>query len=101
MLLYQTQILQESGNIEKALKHLQDFSSQIADKLAVKEIMGELCLKLEDFSTAVPIWDELIKRNPENTLYYSKYLEAKQVHDPDEIVEVYKKFQVKTECVLV
>lgn len=93
-MLYQNQILQESGNIDKALKHLDDFSTQIVDKLAVKETMGELCLKLGKFSTAVPIWEGLIKRNPENTLYYQKYIEAKQTHDADEIVNIYKKFQV-------
>lgn len=56
--------------------------------------MGELCLKLGKFSMAVPIWESLIKRNPENTLYYKKYLEATQVKDADEIVDMYKKFQV-------
>lgn len=94
MLLYQNQILQESGNIDKALKHLDDFSTQIVDKLAVKETMGELCLKLGKFSTAVPIWEGLIKRNPENTLYYQKYIEARETKDSDEIVNIYKKFQV-------
>lgn len=93
-MLYQNQILQESGNIDKALKHLDDFSAQIVDKLAVKETMGELCLKLGKFSTAVPIWEGLIKRNPENTLYYQKYIEARQTKDSDEIVDIYKKFQV-------
>lgn len=94
LLLYQNQILQESGNIDKALKHLDDFSAQIVDKLAVKETMGELCLKLGKFSTAVPIWEGLIKRNPENTLYYQKFIEAKQTKDSDEIVNIYRKFQV-------
>lgn len=73
---------------------MNEFSSQIVDKLAVKETMGELCLKLGKFSMAVPIWEGLIKRNPENTLYYKKYLEATQVTDADEIVDMYKKFQV-------
>lgn len=95
LLLYQNQILQESGNIEKARKHLLEFSSQIVDKLAVKETMGELCLKLGEYSTAIPIWEDLIKRNPENSLYYKKYLEAKQVVDVDEIVNIYKKFQAE------
>lgn len=95
-MLYQNQILQESGNIEKALKHLHEFSSQIVDKLAVKETMGELCLKLGKYTSAVPIWEDLIKRNPENTLYYNKYLVAKQVTDSNEIVDIYKKFQVST-----
>lgn len=93
-MLYQNQILQESGHIDKALKHLEDFSSQIVDKLAVKETMGELCLNLCKYNTAITIWDGLIKRNPENILYYKKYMEAKQITDNIEIIETYKQFQV-------
>lgn len=93
LLLYQNQILQESGDIEKALKHLEEFQSQIVDKLAVKETMGELCLKLGNYEKATTIFEELIKRNPENTLYYAKYIEAKQVKEPDAIIELYRKFQ--------
>lgn len=94
MLLYQNQILQESGNLEKALGHIEEFSKQIVDKLAVKETMGELCLKLRRHNDAIPIYYDLIKRNPENTLYYNKYLEAKQVTDSDGQVEIYRQFQV-------
>lgn len=93
LLLYQNQILQESGNLEKALKHLHEFSWQIVDKLALKETMGELCLQLGQFSVAAPIWEGLIKRNPENTLYYRKYLEATQLSDADAIVDLYRRFQ--------
>lgn len=80
--------------MEKALSHIEKFSTQIVDKLAVKETMGELCLKLERHDEAVPIYLELIKRNPENTLYYTKYLEAKRVSDSEEQVEIYRNFQV-------
>lgn len=93
-MLYQNQILQESGNIEKAQKHLEEFQSQIVDKLAVRETMGDLCLKLGNYDEAIKIYEGLIKRNPENTLYYNKFIESKQVTDIDEIVELYKKFQV-------
>lgn len=95
MLLYQNQILQESGNVEKAQKHLEEFSSQIVDKLAVKETMGDLCLKLGKHEEATIIYEGLIKRNPENTLYYNKFIEATQVTNEAEIVELYKKFQTE------
>lgn len=93
LLLYQNQILQESGDTEKALKHIEEFESQIVDKLAVKEIVGDLCLKLGDYEKSATIYDGLIKRNPENTLYYAKFMEAKRVTDADSIVELYRKFQ--------
>ena len=40
MLLYQNMILRESGKKRKALKHLEDFSKYITDKLQVKELQG-------------------------------------------------------------
>lgn len=92
--MYQNLILQESGNLEKALSHIEEFSSQIVDKLAVKETMGDLCLKLSRFDDAIPIYVDLIKRNPENVMYYKKYLEAKQITDHDEQLECFSKFQV-------
>lgn len=55
--------------------------------------MGNLCLQLKRFDKATTIWEDLIRRNPENTLYYNRYLEAKQVHDPVEKVQIYRRFQ--------
>lgn len=93
LLLYQNQILQESGNIQKAFNHLEEFESQIVDKLAVKETLGDLCLKSGIHETGVKIYEGLIKRNPENSLYYSKFIEAKQANKVEEIIEIYKEFQ--------
>lgn len=93
LLLYQNQILRESGDADKALKHIEEFESQICDKLAVKEIVGELCLNLGDYPKAEAIYEGLIKRNPENTLYYTKYMESKQIDGAEAIVELYRKFQ--------
>lgn len=94
LLLYQNEILIESGNLERALNHLKKFESQIVDKLSVKETMGDLYIKLEQFSSAVPIYEQLINRNPENTMYYEKYFEARQIKDNDEKLAIYRKFQV-------
>lgn len=93
LLLYQNQILIESGNLEKALNHLTKFESQIVDKLAVKETMGDLYIRLGKHSMAVPIYEELIKRNPENTMYFLKFFDAKEITDDSEKLEIYKKFQ--------
>lgn len=94
LLLYQNQILIESGNYEKALEHLTKFSAQIFDKLSLKEAMGDLHIKLGQQSLAVPIYEQLIKRNPENVLYYAKYFEAKGITDNGSKLAEYKKFQV-------
>ena len=55
--------------------------------------MGELCLCLSRFDEAVPIFQELINRNPENIKYYVKLIEAKQLTDPDEIIRLYKEIE--------
>lgn len=45
------------------------------------------------FKEAESVYEDLLKRNPENVMYYAKLIEAKQLVDPDEKVaffEVYK-----------
>lgn len=88
-LLYQNQVIQESGNLMKAYKHLQEYESQILDKSVLKETMGELCLKMERFDEAVPLFMDLMQRNPDNSKYFHQYLEAKQIRDPQEILKFY------------
>lgn len=88
-LLYQNQVIQESGDLEKALKHLIDHQDQILDKAVAKETHGELCLKMKRFDAAVPLFMDLIRRNPDNSKYFHKYLEARQLTDPKAIVQFY------------
>jgi N-alpha-acetyltransferase 15/16, NatA auxiliary subunit len=94
-LLYQNQVLQESGDYEKALKHLTEHQSQILDKCVVKEAEGELCLKLGRHDVAVPLYMELIRRNPDNSKYFLKYLEAKRLKDPKDVLQFYKDMLVE------
>ena len=89
-LLYQNQVIQESGDLEKALKHLLEHQDQILDKAVVKETHGELCLKMKRYDAAVPLFMDLIRRNPDNSKYFHKYLEARQLTDPKEIIKFYK-----------
>lgn len=41
LLLYQNMVIQESGESEQALKHLDKYSDQICDKVTVKETYGK------------------------------------------------------------
>lgn len=79
--------------MDKALQHLLKFENQIVDKLAVKETIGDLYIKMDQPSSAVPIYEELIKRNPENTMYFLRYFDAKEISDDFEKLAVYKQFQ--------
>lgn len=83
----------EAGKYQEALDHLIKYENQMVDKLAVQETMGDLYIKIGQHSQAVPIFEELIDRNPENTLYYSQYFLAKQITNADEKLSAFKKFQ--------
>lgn len=93
MLLYQNQILVEAEKYQEALDHLIKYENQMVDKLAVQESMGDLYNKLGQQPKAVPIFEELIRRNPENTLYYGQYFLAKQIEDVDNKLLAFKKLQ--------
>lgn len=90
LLLYQNQVICESGDYEKALKHLEQHQSQILDKMTMQEIMGDLFLKLERFDLACKVFNGLIKRNPDNGSYFKNYIQAKQLTSKDEIINFYR-----------
>lgn len=93
LLLYQNQVIKESGNFERAMRHLEKFQAEILNKLAVKETKGDLCLKLERYDDAAAIYKDLVKRNPENTLYYKKLIESRRMTKEEEILKVYRDLQ--------
>ncbi|KAG5673749.1 hypothetical protein PVAND_003769 [Polypedilum vanderplanki] len=88
-LLYQNQVIQESGDLDKAFKHLEEHQGQILDKIAVKETMGKISLKLKYFDKTVSIFMDLIRRNPDNSEYFKLYLEARQITDAESIINFY------------
>ena len=100
LLLYQNQILVEAGHHERALKHLDEFSGQICDKLAVKETRAQLLVQLERCEEAVPIYEALIKINPDNVQYYKAYVEArKATGDEKKLLEIYRELQVSQQLI--
>lgn len=91
--MYQNQILVESCKYQQALDHLLKYEQQMVDKLAVQEALGDVYIKLGQHSKAITIFEELIRRNPENTLYYGQYFLAKQISSPAEKLTEFKKLQ--------
>lgn len=87
-------VIQESGDYKYALKHLEDYQDQIVDKLTLKEHLGELNLKLKQNDKAAKYFDQLIQRNPENTMYYQKLIEAKGIDSLDDLTEFYMKYSL-------
>lgn len=45
------------------------------------------------FKEAEAVYEDLLKRNPENVMYYQKLVEAKQLNDPDEKVAFYEVYK--------
>ncbi|KFB46843.1 AGAP002284-PA-like protein [Anopheles sinensis] len=95
LLLYQNNVIQEAGHYEKALQHLKTHEQQILDKLTVQEMTGDLCLKLGRHEEALPIFKELIERNPDNTEYFRKYMEASKLTDADDLIQAYRTMQAE------
>ncbi|KAG5890001.1 hypothetical protein JTB14_032624 [Gonioctena quinquepunctata] len=92
LLLYQNLVIQESGDLREALRHLETSQDQIVDKLTLKENLGDLHLKLNEHTKAAEFYEQLIQRNPENTIYYKKLIDAKQLVKPEDIVSFYAKY---------
>lgn len=82
-------VIYESGDLKQALLHLECCEDQILDKLTLKEILGELNLQLKQYEKAAKYFDELVRRNPENTTYYNKLIQARELTKPEEIVQFY------------
>ena len=84
LLLYQNMVMQESGDHQGALAHLDKYEEQICDKLALLEYRGLNFIKTKQLGKADKIYRELIQRNPENHLYYQQLevsMEANTIED--------------------
>jgi len=77
LLLYQNMVIQESGDYTAALEHLDKYEEQICDKLSLLETRGLNMIKANRLEEAEKIYLGLIKRNPENHLYYHQLEVAK------------------------
>ena len=71
MLLYKNLLLEESGDLPRALEHLEECESQLVDKLFYKHKRAELLLQLERYSEAEEVYRALLKRNSEHFGYHA------------------------------
>ncbi|XP_046394061.1 N-alpha-acetyltransferase 15, NatA auxiliary subunit [Ischnura elegans] len=93
LLLYENMVIQDSGAMLEALLHMNRYNELICDKLAVYETWGKLYLELEQYREAIIIYKELLKRNPENTMYYQKLQEALQLQTVEERLKLFETYQ--------
>jgi tetratricopeptide (TPR) repeat protein len=76
MLLYKAQILEEQGNDEATLAHLDASEPLILDKLSYREKRGELLLKLGRAKEAEELYRQLLAINSDNKSYHDGLLAA-------------------------
>ncbi|KAM5453833.1 hypothetical protein MaudCBS49596_002456 [Microsporum audouinii] len=81
--LYKNMIIAESGDLEKALEHLEAVGKQCFDILAVMEMRADYLQRLGRSSEAVAAYEALLERNPENSQYYDHLIEAKGIPKDD------------------
>ncbi|KAL5042183.1 hypothetical protein BDW71DRAFT_149246 [Aspergillus fruticulosus] len=82
-MLYKNMIIAESGNIEKALEHLESVGHRCSDVLAVMEMKADYLLRLDKKEEAAAAYTALLERNSENSLYYYGLIKAKGISSDD------------------
>uniref|UniRef100_A0A915BNH6 Acetyltransferase n=2 Tax=Parascaris univalens TaxID=6257 RepID=A0A915BNH6_PARUN len=93
LILYQNMILRESGQLELALKKLEENALHIVDRVAYMETRGDLLMQLNEPIDAERVYWQLIERNPENIEYYKRVEMCRGLGDDDieERYAIYKK----------
>ncbi|KIX95167.1 uncharacterized protein Z520_09083 [Fonsecaea multimorphosa CBS 102226] len=79
--LYKNYIIAESGELEKALDHLEAVGKKSPDVLAVMEMKADYLARLGRKSEAEAAYAALLERNPDDSGYYDGYIAAKGLTD--------------------
>lgn len=87
MLFYQNSILREQGKFKESLDHLEKYEERITDKLKVQELKASLMMQLDKPDKAEEVYRQLVKRNPENVLYYEGIEKCLAAQAPDGIID--------------
>jgi peptide alpha-N-acetyltransferase len=79
--LYKNTIIAESGEVEKALDHLEAVGKTSPDVLGVMEMRADYLARLNRQSEAEAAYAALLDRNADDSTYYDGYMEAKGLKD--------------------
>lgn len=95
--LYKNYIIAESGNVEKALDHLEAVGKRSPDVLGVMEMRADYLLRLDKKDEAETAYSALLDRNPENSAYFDGWVKAKGLQDaePSEAKKAYDEIAAK------
>lgn len=81
--LYKNTIIAESGNLERALEHLEKVGYRCTDVLAVMEMKADYLLRLGRKAETEEAYTALLERNAENSIYYNGLIQAKGIPADD------------------
>jgi tetratricopeptide (TPR) repeat protein len=81
--LYKNTIIAETGNVERALEHLEAVGYRCTDVLAVMEMKADYLLRLDRKAEAEAAYTALLERNPDNSIYYNGLIKAKAIPESD------------------
>ncbi|KXS13811.1 N-terminal acetyltransferase A, auxiliary subunit [Gonapodya prolifera JEL478] len=101
MLMYRNMIIEESGDLERALKDLDGIKAKVVDKLAWSEAKARILFKATRLDDAADVYTELLSINPEAKAYWEGLESSKglQADSSDEqraqLVELYQSFSAK------
>jgi len=71
MLLYKNMLMEEGGQAQEALDHLEQCGEHIVDALFLKEKRADLLRQLGRHDEAEPIYKQVLHRNPEHYGYHA------------------------------
>ncbi|KAK9721134.1 hypothetical protein K7432_003662, partial [Basidiobolus ranarum] len=77
MVLYKNMIIEESGDIEKALEHLKEIEEDVADRRSLQEKRAQFYLQLERLEEAEKAYRDLIQENSDCRAYIDGLLACK------------------------
>lgn len=102
--LYRNMIIEESGEFEKALEHLESIATASLDRVAVMEAKARLLLKLDKLEEAETAYRDLIDRNNDYRFYYESLekclgLDRSKKEDLPKLVDLYESYAEKNERV--
>lgn len=95
--LYKNAIIAESGNVEKALDHLDAVGKRSPDVLGVMEMRADYLLRLGRKDAAEAAYAALLERNPENSAYFDGWIKSQDLQDaePTEAKKAYDEVAAK------
>jgi N-alpha-acetyltransferase 15/16, NatA auxiliary subunit len=96
--LYKNTIIAESGDIARALEHIQSVYKTALDKTSVMELKAQYLLKLDRKEEAEEAYRLLLARNPEKKEYYlalekAMGLDRSKAEDREKLLQMYQSFE--------